>query len=443
MIAQRAARGTVLRLRHAGRRILLSRSAEEARILHAEAQWWASDILRARQWGWLQEMLQVAWDESPFYRRRLAQIGPPPIGPEAFRRVAPLTRQELATHAAEIGRARPRGLRRTSGGSGGAAVSIPLDRETYGWYVAGTWRGFQWWGVDPGAPIALLLGSSHVSPLHALLARAKDCVVNWRRYPVDAGFDDRTPQVLDGLERFQPALLYGYPSAVHRLVRTIRAQRRRPRVRPKAVVLTGEPLYVFQRQAIAETLECPVIEEYGSGELGSVAFECPHGTLHVTAEGVLLETVPAADGGERVLATHLRNRVFPLIRYEIGDIGVVDSEPCGCGRGLPTLRILGRDRDRLDGARSRSLARPLVERCLGALPADLQGRVRVVHPGAGVVVLDVERPASGTIGGLEGVAEAAREAFDPGWRIEVRLVDRFERVPSGKLPYFLGAGQAS
>ncbi|HXX39011.1 MAG TPA: hypothetical protein VEP50_12840 [bacterium] len=443
MMTRPAARGTVPRLRHTGLRILLRRSAEEAQTLHAEAQWWVPDVIRARQWIWLQEILHVAWDTNSFYRERMAESGPPPLDPARFGRVPPLTREDLAAYAREIGIERWHGLRRTSGGSGGPAVSIPVDREAYGWYMAGTWRGFQWWGVEPGEPVALMLGSSRVPPVYALLARVKDRLINWRRFPVDAGFDDRTPRVLEDIERFHPSLLYGYPSAVHRLVRTIRVRGRRLTARLKAVVLTGEPLYVFQRQAIAETLECPVVEEYGSGELGSVAFECPHGTLHVTAENVFLETVPAESGGERVLATHLRNRVFPLIRYEIGDIGVIDAEACGCGRGLPTLRILGRDRDRLDDGRSRSLARPLVERCLGSLPEALRGSVRMVHPELGVVVLEVERTVGG-VASLDRLADTVNEAFDPGWRVEVRPVDRFERLRSGKLPYFvLSAGRIS
>ncbi len=438
-----AARSAALHLRHTGLRLLLHGRGGEAQALHAEAQWWAADILRARQWGWLQDILRAAWDAGEFYAARMAESGPPPLDPARFRRVPPLTRRDLARQLRQTAAARRAGLMRTSGGSGGAAVAIPLDRDTYAWYVAGTWRGFQWWGVEPGDPVALLLGRSQGSPLHALLALAKDRVINWHRFPVDPAFDDRAAGIVRAMERLRPALLYGYPSALHRLVRAIRAGGLRLRARPKAVVLTGEPLYVFQRQAIAETFGCPVVEEYGSGELGSVAFECPHGALHVTAENVYLETVAAESGGERVLATQLRNRLAPLVRYEIGDIGVIDAEPCGCGRGLPTLRILGRDRDRLERAGSRSLARPLVERFLGALPEALHGRVRIVHPAAGVLVVEVET-APDAAEQPDRLVRAARETFTGGWRIEVRPVRRFERLPSGKLPYFaLGAQGAT
>ncbi|HLJ60672.1 MAG TPA: hypothetical protein VKZ50_13180 [bacterium] len=414
---------------------LLPESAETTRALPGEAQWWPTDVLRARQWHWLQEILRVARDTSPFYRRRMAGICGLPVSPEQLRLVPPVRREDLAEHAREIAPARDRVRQGPEGRS--VRVRVPLDRATYDWYVAGTRRGFQWWGVDPSDPVVSMLGRSWASRLSQGLVRSTGSQGNWRQFLVDHGFDDRIHHVLGEIVRFKPAVLYGYPSAVHRLVRGIREGAGPSRIPLKAVVLTGEPLYLFQRQAIADTLQCPVIEEYGSVELGSVAFECPNGTLHVAAETVFLETLPGDAGGERLLATHLRNRAFPLIRYEIGDIGVLDSEPCGCGRGLPTLRILGRASDGLAGARWQSPARPLVERCLGALPAGLQGRTRVLHPSTGLVVLEVERAPSGEIDRLDDLLAAARETFDPEWRIGVRQVERFVRLRSGKLPYFV------
>ena len=44
--------------------------------------------------------------------------------------------------------------------------------------------------------------------------------------------------------------------------------------------------------------------------------------------------------------TPFYNLAMPLIRYELGDYGVLSPEPCGCGRTLPVLeRILGRTRN--------------------------------------------------------------------------------------------------
>jgi phenylacetate-CoA ligase len=54
---------------------------------------------------------------------------------------------------------------------------------------------------------------------------------------------------------------------------------------------------------------------------------------------------PTGVAGE-IVVTHLFTNDFPFIRYRTGDIGVLGSTPCSCGRGLPLLQdIQGRSTD--------------------------------------------------------------------------------------------------
>jgi phenylacetate-CoA ligase len=74
--------------------------------------------------------------------------------------------------------------------------------------------------------------------------------------------------------------------------------------------------------------------------------------MHVTAEDIIVEIVDEAgqplgvgQAGE-IVVTHLATRQFPFIRYRTGDVGVLGSEKCICGRGLPLLKeIQGRSTD--------------------------------------------------------------------------------------------------
>jgi phenylacetate-CoA ligase len=74
--------------------------------------------------------------------------------------------------------------------------------------------------------------------------------------------------------------------------------------------------------------------------------------MHITAEDIVVEIVdaegkalPPGEVGE-IVVTHLATRDFPFIRYRTGDVGVVDAQPCACGRGLPLLKeIQGRSTD--------------------------------------------------------------------------------------------------
>ena len=48
----------------------------------------------------------------------------------------------------------------------------------------------------------------------------------------------------------------------------------------------------------------------------------------------------------RIVVTPFYNFAMPLIRYELGDHGILSPEPCACGRTLPVLEsVLGRSRN--------------------------------------------------------------------------------------------------
>jgi len=427
------------RLRMAGCRLLLGQTFCQAAAVSRSTEWLPPTAVRDRQWDGVLEIVRAAREAGAPGAGRL-DAG---MTPGRFAEVPPLTREELRRAVGADASPRLRGMRRASGGSGGAGLAVPIDRGVYSWYMAGTWRGFSWWGVDIAQPAVLLLGHTARPPLHRLLGAVKDRAVGWHRVPVDVAFDARAAELLEAVNAPGPVALYGYPSAVDRLAR---AQRGHPHMlrRLKVIVLTGEPLYEFQRRRIEETFQCPVAEEYGMGELGSVAFECQERRLHISAETVFLEVVPDAlsDGTSRagrILATHLRNRVFPLIRYDTGDIGVMPGEGCPCGRGLPVLRVYGRADDRLTGPAGVAPAKPWLDRFFGLLPDSLQGSVRVVQDAPGALRLQIAPDAAAAAADPAAAARTAAAGVPgPAWTITVeeRLL---HRVPSGKLALFTRA----
>jgi phenylacetate-coenzyme A ligase PaaK-like adenylate-forming protein len=98
--------------------------------------------------------------------------------------------------------------------------------------------------------------------------------------------------------------------------------------------------------------------------------------MHVNADWAILEVVdednrPVPDGtkGAKVLITNLANYVQPIIRYEIGDIVTMATEPCDCGSSLPLVAgIDGRDSEMFwigDDAEPRPLPPAVFEVALG------------------------------------------------------------------------------
>lgn len=110
------------------------------------------------------------------------------------------------------------------------------------------------------------------------------------------------------------------------------------------------------RALLQQTYGAEVFDKYGSRECSDMACECSaHNGLHVLSPHVFLEILderdqpcpPGATG--RIVVTHLNNASFPMIRYEIGDLGVwADPAPCACGSPFPRLASLqGRADDML------------------------------------------------------------------------------------------------
>jgi len=119
----------------------------------------------------------------------------------------------------------------------------------------------------------------------------------------------------------------------------------------RAVISTSEPLTEPDRRLFREAFGAPVFNEYGCGELGTIAHECEKGGLHIHCENLLVEILSPdsgveATGSGEVVVTELNNLAMPLIRYRLGDFAEMSLDACPCGRTLPTLRnVFGRSYD--------------------------------------------------------------------------------------------------
>lgn len=243
----------------------------------------------------------------------------------------------------------------STGGSTGDPLVFYTDVEKEARHKAHDWRCRSWFGVLPGDRQVDLWGSPIELEKLTSLRKWKDRYL--LNHVVLPAFDlnrERLGQYVDFIRSFGPRLIYGYPSVLNVLAQFILDEGLElGRAAPRLVSCTSEMLYALQRDAIEEAFGCAVANEYGSRDGGLIAHECPHGAMHIAAEHVLVEVdEPDADGVGSLLVTNLDGFGMPLLRYEIGDLGAIDTEPCRCGRPLPVLRELrGRSNDFLVGAR--------------------------------------------------------------------------------------------
>jgi phenylacetate-CoA ligase len=173
---------------------------------------------------------------------------------------------------------------------------------------------------------------------------------------------DLTPHYLDAIKRYRLKYLLGYTSSLYELAQAI-LRSRRTDLSLHVVLTNAEPLYAYQRDAIAAAFQCPVRETYGMAEIVSSGSECLDGRLHLwPCVGTLevLEDGRGTSGANELIGTSLLNADMPLIRYRIGDRGRLapDDSRCTCGRMLPTLlAVEGRSCDVLFTSDGRRIGR--------------------------------------------------------------------------------------
>lgn len=322
-----------------------------------QSQWWVPQRLQALQLERLRGLLAHARLHVPYYRARFAEIG---FDPESVRSLADLARLPLLTKA-DIRAAggamksdEAQDLSRfNTGGSSGEPLIFWIGKERVSHDVAAKWRATRWWGVDIGDPEIVVWGSPIEVGAQDRVKALRDKVLRTRLLPAF----EMSPVKLDGfiaeIRAVRPKMLFGYPSAFAHIAAHAEAKGQpMDDLGVKVAFVTSEALYAHQRQQIERVFGCPVANGYGGRDAGFIAHQCPSGNMHITAEDIVVEIVdgngnplPAGESGE-IVVTHLATGDFPFIRYRTGDVGVLDSQACPCGRGLPLLKeIQGRTTD--------------------------------------------------------------------------------------------------
>jgi phenylacetate-CoA ligase len=238
---------------------------------------------------------------------------------------------------------------------------------------------------------------------------------------------------LDALKKFNVTYVLGYSSSLHALaLGALRLGRRDIRLR--VAIANAEPLFPFQREAIAEAFACPIRETYGMAEIVAAAGECDHGTLHMWPEVGVVEVLDKDHSVRNgvvadLVCTGLLNADMPLVRYRVGDRGALRlGSPCACGRRLPALAsVEGRVDDMLFTRDGRPVGRldPVFKAALPLVEAQIVqerlDRVRVRYVPAPTFTPDAERSLVSRLRDRMGDVEVVLEE-----------VESVPRTPQGK-----------
>ena len=214
---------------------------------------------------------------------------------------------------------------KSSSGTTSQPVKIKKDSYAMGWEQAVTYRSYRWAEISPGDKQARFWSTS-IGAKNKFKQKLKEFALNRITYSAYS-FDDSIYQgFAERLEVHKPNYFYGFPSFIADFASYLESRDWKVELKSlKAIITTAEALTQAQREVIERVFKVKVFQEYGCGEVGTIAHQNKDGAYFTNAENLYLEVLKedgsiSEFGKGELLVTEYFNRVQPIIRYRLGDV---------------------------------------------------------------------------------------------------------------------------
>jgi phenylacetate-CoA ligase len=432
---------------------------------------YSKDALRELQFQKLSAVLRHAYKWNPFYTRRFKEMGlvPEDIKTlEDIKHIPPLGRQDVIDHRLEMvdvryrhsvsaadqaARAsgsplsfaiflRHRLIRSTTTGSTGTPTVFYEDGSTTALNWVHEQRLKHWYGLAMGVKEVRMKGISTLYAKGNILRSAREYLWNQLALPGYFLSDHEYELSLQKIRTFRPRVLWGPTAALTGLARYVqRTNQDVSQCHPNLVISWAAPLYEHEKKLLGEVFGCPVTNIYGTREVGHVAMNCPHGSIHVNQENYIVEIEgngigEKTSGPGKVLITQLNESPMPFLRYRIGDLAELAGSDCPCGRSLIVLKgILGRIGE-VFKTKDGHLIEPqfwCLAFMVGRQSQDVE-RFQVVYRRNGCIRFRIV-PRPGYSAGTEAdLRRFMEKSFPSSMQFEFEYVSDIKPQPSGKYP---------
>lgn len=418
-----------------------ARRADELREL-TDSQWWPAEKIRQQQWTRLKKIVEYAFNNSAYYRNRLGELGF--TGQirdwQEFRQLPILTKRDIREHGEALLSQEWRSkelVEARTGGSTGTALTVYADKRCREQRNAAAMRSDRWAGWDIGMKVAAVWGNPPAAD--TIKKKLRNLLLDRIFYLDTMNINDQSIQrFVDEWRREKPQILYGHAHSIY-ILATYLVRMDVTDLRPRGIITTSMMLLEPERRLIEQVFRCRVTNRYGCEEVSLIACECErHEGLHLNADHVVVEFIKddgteAGPGEEaNIIVTELINHAMPLIRYQVGDMGVPSNRTCPCGRGLPLMeRVTGRCADflkRPDGSLVAGVS--LIERTLTAIPGIEQ--MQLVQDDLHRVCVKVVRDGQYSEAAEKQLREEFQLVFGNSVEIEIRHVARLDQSSAGK-----------
>ncbi len=169
--------------------------------------------------------------------------------------------------------------------------------------------------------------------------------------------EKKADKIIRNFNRFRPAVMYGYPSAIMQLIHFAEIRNKKLH-QPDIIITHAENLYLeFQQKFSSYFPGVKIANQYWTTE-ANIGESCPHGNIHIDEDAVICEVINKNENGVGdLLITNLNSFDQPVIRYKVGDRVKLSDQECTCGRKTRVIEYIhGRDNEEIELPDGRKLA---------------------------------------------------------------------------------------
>lgn len=254
---------------------------------------------------------------------------------ENFKKIPILTRSTVVNEFEKILHKDYKYLKRKqlyliqTSGSSGNFVDVLWEPREYLNSNLSLWRKRnQWYGISPKHKKCSFVSGTTIG---STITGNNNNLISMDRNTLDLSVlnlsDDTMEKYYHAINSFKPDWIYTPQSALMLFIEFCIKKGYRDFDYLKYIELATEQVLPSTYQYIKNFFNVPISIMYGSKEVNAIAISCPErNSLHILDDNVYVEQTP----DNRILVTSLKNTVFPIIRYDLGDIVRLSNRRCKC-----------------------------------------------------------------------------------------------------------------
>jgi phenylacetate-CoA ligase len=241
------------------------------------------------------------------------------------------------------------------------------------------------------------------------------------------------------MKSFGARYLHGYPSAIATFASMIRKYGLDVPFKLKAILLSSEEVYNWEREIIENVFNCRVFSHYGLAEHVALASECEESSFyHFIPHYGIIEIDPKT---HEIIATGFLNFVNPFIRYKTTDV-ILSPVFWGCdrcGRQFPIVeRIEGRIEDFIITPSGAIISPAIITHPFKDLKTIKN--TQLIQTDFEHIILRIElfeKSYEKSNKEIKQLVNDLLRIIGPGVKIEIEMADEIERTPTGKFKWIV------